>query len=337
MQRKKQLCVALVVAAAAAWARPAGAKDVFYYLGYRAIQAIDGDTDTIVATIPVSGWVRESALTADKKWLYVTTNRHVIQKVSLSEKKVVSQVDVNRDGWERVVFGFALDGGETTAYVAMMSRRVQGGEVVIGAPVVAQLDLESGRILRSLEVPWGVAHLVPVKGGRSIYAIGKDLYEIDTSGSELKIARTVPMFEKKWNILPFWDYAAESGGLAAMNYYTPELMGLLTVDTRSGEIVDLPLKGDPVLAYSVILSPDRKKAYAVMDDLSVIDVVKQTYGPAVPIREGTSYAINVSSDGKKIYVGAGGSTVTIYDAATLKPLKSLKMATDGMDIRRLTF
>jgi hypothetical protein len=337
MQRKKQLVVALVVAAIAIPARPAGAKDVFYYLGYRAIQAIDGDTDTIVATIPVSGWPRESAATADRKWLYVTTNRHVIQKVSLSKHEVVSRVDVNGEGWERFIYGFALAGDERTAWVGMMSRRVDRGEVVIGAPVVAQLELESGRILRSLEVPWGVAHLVAARGGRSIYAIGKDLYEIDTSGAALRIARTVPMFEKKWNILPFWEYGAENGGLAAMNYYTPELMGLLTIDAASGEIADLPLKGDPILAYSVIFSPDRKKAYAVMDDLSVIDLVNGTYGPAVPIREGTSYAISISSDGRKVYVGAGGSTVSVYDAATLKPLKTLKMAADGMDLRRVTF
>jgi hypothetical protein len=246
-------------------------------------------------------------------------------------------VDVNGDGWERFIYGFCLGADEKTAYAAMMSRRTDGGEVVIGKPVVAQISLETGKILRSVEVPWGVAHLLPVKGGQTVYAMGKDLYKIDASRGELRVTETVPMYDKKWNILPLWEYGGESGGMAAMNYYTPELMGLLTVDMNTGEMVDVPLKGDPVLAYSVVLSPDRKKAYAVMDDLSVIDMVKKTYGPVAPIQAGTSYAVNISSDGRKVYVGAGGSSVTIYDAATLKPLKELKMASDAMDMRRVTF
>jgi hypothetical protein len=45
----------------------------------------------------------------------------------------------------------------------------------------------------------------------------------------------------------------------------------------------------------------------------------------------------VSSDSKKIYVGGAGSTLTVFDARTLKPLKVLQMASDGMDVRRISF
>jgi DNA-binding beta-propeller fold protein YncE len=91
------------------------------------------------------------------------------------------------------------------------------------------------------------------------------------------------------------------------------------------------------MAYSVILSPDRRLAYAVMDDLTVIDLAKKTYIASVPIKEGTCYGINVSADGRKIYVAGGGSTLTIFDAQTLKPMKVLQMASDGMDLRRISY
>lgn len=337
MQGNKRLRFALLAALAAAWSLPAAAKDLYYFIGYEVVQVIDGDTDQVVASIPVRGWLRESAFRRDKKSMYVTANRHVVYEVSLAANKVVASFDVNGDGWERFIFGFCLAADEKTAYAAMMSRRTDGGEVVIGEPVVAQISLESGKILRSVEVPWGVAQLVPVKGRQAVYALGKDLYKIDVSGSELKLTETVPMFEKKQNILPLWNYAWESGGTFVGNYYTPEVMGLITIDGDSGEITDIPLEGDPVFAYSVIFSPDRKKVYAVMDDLSVIDVASKTYGPVAHIKEGTSYAVNVSSDGKKIYVGAGGSSVTVYDAETLAPLRVIKMASDGMDLRRVAF
>ena len=74
-----------------------------------------------------------------------------------------------------------------------------------------------------------------------------------------------------------------------------------------------------------------------MDDLTVIDLEKKTYLTSVPIKEGTCYGVNVSSDGKKVYVGGGGSTLTVFDARTLKPIKVLQMASDAMDLRRISF
>ena len=182
MQRKTQLVVACALAAAAAWARPALAKDRYYFMGYESIQVIDGDSDAIVATIPLKGWTRESAPTADHKTMYVTTNRRVIQRVSLTENKVVSKVNLSADGWERFIYGFALAPDDRTAYVGLMSRKTAAGEVVIGAPVVAQVSLETGKILRQVEVPWGVAKVIVVKGGQAVYALGQDLYKIDLAG-----------------------------------------------------------------------------------------------------------------------------------------------------------
>jgi DNA-binding beta-propeller fold protein YncE len=114
-------------------------------------------------------------------------------------------------------------------------------------------------------------------------------------------------------------------------------MGLVSIDTASGRITDTPLEGPPVFAYSVMRSPDKKKVYAVMDELTVIDLESRSYEHVIPIPGGTNYAINVSSDGSKIYVAGGGSTATVFDAKSLRPIKVLQMETDGMDFRRLTF
>jgi DNA-binding beta-propeller fold protein YncE len=335
--RLHALLPALAVALALAAPGTAQARDRFYYMGYGVIQVIDGDTDAIVADIPIKGATREASLGADRKFLWVSTNRHLVHKVDLAENRVVATVDVSNAGWDRVMFGFVVNADGRTGYGGFMSRRTDKGDVVIGKPVVAQVDLGTGELLRSVEVPWGVAHLVSVQGGRTIYAFGQDLYKIDTTGAELRVSETVPMFDKGMNILPFWDYAFDNGGVASMNYYTEKHMGLLLVDQQSGAVNDVVLKGEPALAYSVVLAPDRKKAYAVMDDLTVIDLVKKTYAASVPVNEGTSYGVNVSSDGKKVYVAGGGSTLTVYDAATLRPLKVLQMASDGMDLRRVSF
>ena len=339
MNRVKKLKILLSAAGLflGLYATDALAKDVFYYIGYENIQVIDGDSDTIVADIPVDGWLRETDFSADKKYLYATSRRHLIDKIDLAAKQVISVIDVGGGGWDRFIYGFDLAPDGKTAYVNLLSRTTRRGEAVVAPPMLAQIDLEDGHIMRSIEVPWGSAMLVSVKNASSVYVIGKDIVKVDVSGKDMKITGTYPMFEKKWNILPLWDYTLENGGVFIGNYYTPEHMGLVSIDTHSGEITDTLLDGPPVFAYSVVRSPDKKKAYSVMDELSVIDLNKHSYEAIVPVPGGTNYAINVSSDGKKIYVSGGGSTTTVYDAKSLKPIKVLQMETDGMDLRHLTF
>ncbi len=331
---KTLICMGVLACLAGA---PALAKDMFYYVGYGVIQVIDGDTDEIVADIPMEGWLRETALSPDKRYLYVTAKRHLIHKVDLEARKVVKTLDLSGGGWDRFVFGFDVAPDGRTAYLSVRARTTEGGEVVVTPPKLTQMDLETGKVLRTLDLPWDAATLTTVKNGKMVYVIGKDLYKIDVSGSEMKLVDTFKMYEKQMNFLPFWNYAWENGGVFMANYYTPELMGLLSIDKKTGEITDTPLNGIPVFAYSVIYSPDKKKAYGVMDELNVIDLTTNTYEAIVVNHEGTCYGINVSSDGKKVYLAGGGSTLTIFDTETLKPIKVLQMATDGMDLRRVTF
>jgi len=313
------------------------AKDMFYYIGQGMVQVVDGESDAIVGDIPVDGWLRETDFSDDKKFLYAVAKRHLIHKIDLEAQQVVDTIDVSGSGWDRFIYGFDLAPNGKTAFVNLLSRTTRKGEAVVGAPMLAEIDLKDGHILRSIEVPWGSAMLVSVKNAGQIYVIGKDIVKIDVSGDEMETIGTYPMFEKKWNILPLWDNTKENGGVFMINYYTPEFMGLLSIDAESGEITDTPLEGAPVFAYSIMRSADKKKVYAVMDELTVIDLETRSYSAVIPIPGGTHYAINVSSDGTKIYVSGAGASTTVYDARTLKVVKVLHMQTDGMDFRRLTF
>ncbi len=313
------------------------AKDMFYYIGNGLIQVIDGDSDAIVGDIPVEGWLRETEFSADQKYLYAVANRHLIHKIDLARQRVVDTIDVGGGGWERFIFGFDLAPDGNTAYVNLLSRKAIQGEALVTAPQLAQIDLADGHILRSIEVPWSSVALVSVEDSNEIYVIGKDIVKVDTSAADMRVKDTYPMFSKQWNVLPLWDNSHENDGLFMLNYYTPQLMGLLSIDTKSGKITDTPLNGPPVFAYSVMRSPDQKKVYAVMDELTVIDLASRSYDSINPIPSGTVYALGVSSDGSKVYTTGGGSITTVFDSHSLKPIKTLKMQVDGMDLRRLTF
>jgi DNA-binding beta-propeller fold protein YncE len=42
------------------------------------------------------------------------------------------------------------------------------------------------------------------------------------------------------------------------------------------------------------------------------------------------YSIQISSDGKKVYLGGGGDSILVYDTETMKLLKRLNMPGDAV-------
>jgi DNA-binding beta-propeller fold protein YncE len=312
------------------------ARDLIFHLGYSMIQVIDPQTDQIT-DIPLKGAVRDTAFSADKKFLYATGDRRYIHKIDTGSLRLVQTIQVEAQGWERFVFGFTVAADGKTAYVHYFSRRHEKGEAIIGSPAVAQIDLSNGKVLRSIDVPWGVASLALVKGGTTLYAVGQDLYAIDLTKKEMSIVETHPLFEKGIDMLAFWHYTEENNGVWLSPYYTEEYMGLFSIDVKTGEFAANPIEGDPVFAYNAVYSPDGTKAFALMDDVSIIDLKTYTYDKIVPIPEGTCYGGAFTTDGKRFYVGGGGSTITVFDTATMVPLKIIQMKTDGMGLRRLTF
>jgi hypothetical protein len=334
MTHKTLLLAGLMALSLLACTGQSEAKELIFNLGYGKIQVIDVSTDELLPDIDIKGWGREACISADKKFMYVTASRHLIHKIDIQQMKVVNTIDMHNGGWQRFVYGMVLLEDGKTAYVHFMSRKTDKGEAVVGQPTVAQIDLETGNILRSTEVPFGVCSLEYAKSSQTLYAIGQDIYLIDVAGTEMKKTSIHSMFDKKMNILPLFTYTAENKGVALLPYWIGETPGLLSIDTNNGKITETPIK-NPMMVYGAVYSPDKKKAYANMDELYVIDMATQKITNTEVIPTGTTFAVMTSVDGKKIYL-QGGRTITIYDAETLKVVKTLEMSTDGMLLRRLT-
>jgi DNA-binding beta-propeller fold protein YncE len=312
------------------------AKELIITQGNNLMEVIDTETDDIVASIPVDGFVRDVVWSDDKKTMYATTRRRAIVKIDLEQTKVVKTYDAGVDGWKRMIWGFVLCNDHKTAYINSIDRKVEGGEVLV-RPTISQINLEDGKVLRSMTPPWGVSALLYQKNDKTLFAVGLDIYKIDISQSEMKIVDTYPMLDKKKNMLAVWPNIRENGDIFMANYYTPEYMGLLAIDANTGEILDRRINGPPVMAYSFIYSPDKKKAYGMMEDVTVIDLESNNVIKSFPNAEGTSFSLIPSGDGKKLYAGAGGSVMTVYDAATMNVLKVLQLQSDSVSLNRITF
>lgn len=316
---------------------PAEARDRLFSLGYGVLEVINGENDTIEARIPVKGWTRAYTVLPDDRRMVVAASRRYLNIVDMKNMKLLKTLDISKgkDGWERFEFGMTSAGDGKTIYANLVGRRTVGGEVEIAKPMLAQIDLESGEILRSIEVPRGIFQLLLVKGGKEVYAIGQDLFKIDVSGEQMKLADTYSMFDKGMNIFPLWHYTYENDGYFNSPYYTMEGCGMLEINTHNGEIKESMVKGDVPMVYSFMYSPDRSKIYGGMDELYKLDAESKTITDQTIISEGTNFSLMVSSDGKKVYTGGGGSTISVFDAKTLKLLKVIQMETDGMTLARI--
>jgi hypothetical protein len=80
-----------------------------------------------------------------------------------------------------------------------------------------------------------------------------------------------------------------------------------------------------VVIFSSVINPVRpSEAFGVYTQLTKVDLDKQAVVGRVDL-DHTYYAINISSDGKEVYVGGAMNDIGVYDAATLKRIGEIKL------------
>jgi WD40 repeat protein len=84
------------------------------------------------------------------------------------------------------------------------------------------------------------------------------------------------------------------------------------------------------IQFSGVISPDRKYYYTVLNKIEKRDFKTNRVLATAEDLDKSYYTIQVSSDGKKVYLGGGGDTILIYDTDTMKLLKRLDTPGDAV-------
>ena len=103
-------------------------------------------------------------------------------------------------------------------------------------------------------------------------------------------------------------------------------MGLVDLDVNTGKVETVEL-GSPIPLYSAVVSPDRKRAYAVMNQLIAVDLEKKRIFQTVDL-DRTRYVANISRDGKRLFVSGAAPYIHVYDTDTLKLIKTVDLPGD---------
>jgi quinohemoprotein amine dehydrogenase beta subunit len=211
-------------------------------------------------------------------------------------------------------------------------------EYVVEEPRFAVFRTDAGMLakpVRSFPAPRRVHMLLMRPSGQSFYAVGFDLYEYDVKTGKLLGTRGI----QKWaladhsqpDLLAFWPVTEPSGVWTSPVYSelkkgseTVPMTALMSLDVKSGELTYADFEPLTALIFSTVLSPDRKHAYGVYTTLSSIDVAGHRLEKRVPL-DHTFYDINLSSDGREIFIGGTECDVGFYDAQTLDKKAILKL------------
>jgi DNA-binding beta-propeller fold protein YncE len=329
--------VLALFAAAPMWAQAASPELMVMGIHPHALIVLDTSKDEVVAEIQLRGRApKEIERSRDGRHLYVTTEgRSQIEVVDFVNRRVEDVIHVAPAGYKAVIYGTALSRDDKFLYVHMKPVRLLPDEYQAEPPQILAYDLSTRKSRKLTEVPEGVASLIALGDGKRLVGWGRDLYVIDIAQG--RITESVPLQTPApdhgpLDSLPlFTQY--EQSGIFSLPYYTTNpqtgkiLMGLVNIDVATGK-TDLVELGPAVPLFSAVVSPDRKRAYAVMNQLVTVDLESRRVSNVLNL-DRTKYVANISRDGRKLYVSGAAPFMDIYDTQSLKQIKKIELSGDG--------
>lgn len=197
--------------------------------------------------------------------------------------------------------------------------------------------------VRSFPAPRRVTTMQTGADG-SVYLGGADIFKFDPRTG----AMTTAIANRNWDrptygvpdVLAFWPIGQQSNEYVLMYsapVFTDEtqtemadfVWGLSRVDLETGETSIADFASFEVIMFSGMTDPrNHDILYGVYTQLSKHDMKNKTLIKRVDL-DHTYYCINVSTDGREIYVGGTNNDIGIYDSETLEKLGSINLPGGG--------
>lgn len=311
------------------------AKDYLYVPSSNHLQIIDCDTDTIIKIVRFNDYIINGIPSPDGERYYMNAWQS-IYAVDTESNEIVDtyhfSTDLNRVA---VMPGFAVSPDSRYLYlsVAITKKKLNIPRLNVLPPQLVVYDTRKKRIDRSFEVPHACTAVVSPPGDKDhVILLAQDVFKLNVRNGKLtKILGVLYPEEGEpgLNALAVWNnWSPGRKGRVSLPAYSLDEMFYLQFDKR-GELTKLKAK-EVVLAYSSIVSPDLKYIYAAMDEVYKVDLKTGDTLAMDVLERGTCYAVAITSDGRKLYVGPGGPDLSVYDTATMKRIGMIPLKADGV-------
>jgi quinohemoprotein amine dehydrogenase beta subunit len=279
----------------------------------------------------------------DGKVAYVLHNRwETVSGIELDTGKEVFRAELTHGSVRGKTFsGISVspDGKELAVYT--IRNEILPGEYRALEPHIAIYDTAAGvdaEPRRKLPAPRRVANLMWAPDGRTLYAQSWEMLKLDPQTGAVKGTHPIRNWQRRNygepDVLSFGPQT-EQTNVFAVPYYAPRTdkapdspeavkVGLWTLDLATDKVRFREFENVSVpMLHSVVNPAQRDEVFTVFNHLTRSNLRTGKF-ERVDL-DHTSYTVNISSDGREVYVAGAGTDVTVYDSRTLKKLATIDM------------
>lgn len=271
-------------------------------------------------------------LSPDKKFAYVSINKtESLAKVDLDTGETVARIDLSTaDERVKTLFGVALspDGKTLAAYtypVKLMPSHFEAQPTRI-----TYYDADTLEEKYTFEAPRQITLLMFSTDGTKLYGMGRSMFTFDAeTGKELESRPITGWGEGSYappDVLSVWSQY-DTSNVVMTPFYTARIdkdpdnpeprTGMLTLDLETDEMHMRDIREMDVFYFSTAVSPDKTRGYGAYNVLESFDLVENKPIKRVDLPH-SYYTVNVSSDGKTVYLSGALGNIAAYDTETLE-------------------
>lgn len=284
----------------------------------------------------------------DGKVAYVVTN-HLDSLVGIdldSGKEVFRTTFSDGDIRVRNMYGFEISPDGKELFVMQSPMRREAGEFKVLDTRIAVYRADGGldaKPVRLLPVSRRTSSLFMAPDGSKLYAMGWDLQALDPKDGKVLAVNKVLNWERP-NLTPpdlFGVWSQYEQAKVFINPYTtvrtdmdpkdPAAVksGMLTLDLVTGAFRVAEFEDASAIMFSSVVNPvKRNESFSVYNTLTKTDIAADKLVKRIELPH-TYYSINISKDGKEVYVAGTMDDIGIYSTETLKRIGEIKIPGGG--------
>lgn len=294
--------------------------------------------------LPGRGAPMAISTSPDGKIAYMLTNQlGSIIGVNLDSGETVFKTEFSTDTLRvRGMFAMDISPDGKELFSIQSSVKLGQGEYEVQEPRVAVYNTGDGldaEPVRTFPAPHRVSNLFMSTDGKTLYANTWDIYAMDPQTGKIKEVIRTSNWDRE-GFVPPDIFGVWSQYEQAQNFVNPYFTldtkkdmadptawktGMLSFDLKTGKLTMNDFENTEAIIFSTVMNPVRRdEVYGVYTTLSKIDLKTNTLVSRQNL-EHTYYAVNVSSDGKEIYIGGTQDDIAIYDTKTMKKIGSINI------------
>jgi len=334
-------------------AQPAngGNGTIFYGTYDKKVFVIDESSMAVRDSMPVSiGIPIGLTLSVDRTKLYATDAAFEwIEIFDVATRKATSKFTLSDDSTRVRMRGFNVDPKDRFAILLVKTARKKLDRWEIGKPTLLRYDLATRAVTDTIQWPDGKERefaqiLFSPDGAFMYFFTDEDVLIYDTKTlkqvDKWDLQRSVDDGLGNWSF-GFPESLYEENGFSTGLFRTTDpinrrtLMGVARVDLAKRTVDFYPL--GPSESVGFALAPGRQRAYGLRQQVGnyqfwTFDLENRRVAQRVEFDGRPRMGLTVSTNGNVLYVHTAGATIDMYDAQTLRLLRTATFTSDMTDI-----